>query len=219
MKPKPQLAIALMAFLISCTTPEKYISLTPTNTSMPTTLPFTMLVPTATTIAQEQPKSFYESFDSESLDSKWKLLEGQPILSVGVLTDRSLTTKDKLTLQTNDIYSNEFTVQFDFNQCGGAGYIQLTIGNQIQFEFLPDLSTNQRINQSGQWAELPKGSIHRCAAHIAILINSPSYIVLNIRNDIVDKILEGKFDENLHGPITLTLTNYASIDSFLITNR
>jgi hypothetical protein len=214
MRPKTILMISLIIVLASCTTASPPLSDTQVNyteTSMPALTPSATPIPT--TLTPRETVVFMDNFDSESLNTKWNLLEGDPKLG------RTLATgKEKISLQIdNDVYPSDFTIQFDINQCGNDGYLQLTIGNQLQFEFLSDLSTNQRVHRNNDWQELSTGRIHRCAAHIVISIKSSSYIILNVHNDETIKILEGKIEEDFYGPLTFTLTPYASIDNFLFT--
>jgi hypothetical protein len=218
MKSKIFPIITLVFFLVSCTQGSALTSTeTPSPVSTITATPSsTVSESIATAPLHDRIILFQDNFDSKSFNPKWKLLEGQPEIT-GAFPGMS-TGKEKVILQINDSFPKDFTIQFDINQCGNDGYYLITIGNQIQFELLSDLSTNQRLYQDNQWIELPKGSIHRCATHIAILINSSSYIVLNVHNDVVIKILEGTTSTNLNGPVILTMTPYASLGHFLITS-
>ena len=210
MKSSILLIIVLSTFLVSCTTPlptEQPVSTFPIIPIQSTALP-------KSTAIFKHPWLFRDTFDSGSLNTEWNVLEGQPQIRYGRLE----TGNAKIILQIDDLYPNNFTIQFDINQCGNDGYVQLTLGNQLQFELLSDLSTNQRLYQDNQWVELPAGRIHRCAAHIDILIKSSSYIILNVHNDEVVQILEGKNIKDINGPIILMMTPTASIDNFLITS-
>ena len=135
----------------------------PTSTPVPT-LTFT---PTATPDTRLV-VIFGDGFNNESIDEQWEIIEGQPILQ-GITGKGSLTSQEKLTLQINESLPDEFIVQFDLHQCGFTGPIQVTIGNQIRFDFLDDLGTNQYVQENNQWVELPHGFIHRCAAHIRVV--------------------------------------------------
>jgi len=203
-----KLAFPLVLFVTACvpliSAPKSTITI-PTNTPAP--IPTTTLPPNRTIV-------FMDNFDGKSLNSKWNVLAGEPVLH-----DFGLSTgKEKVGLQiANGAYPSDFTIQFDLNQCGNDGYLQLTIGNKLQFGFLSDLSTNQSVYQDDQWQELPTGGIHRCAAHIVILFKSLAYIVLNVHNDETKKIMEGKIQGGFYGPLMVTLTPYASIGHFLFT--
>jgi hypothetical protein len=216
MKSKVLLIISLSFILVSCATTNQSLSELQVNfapTNLPTVTPSVTPIPT-TTLPSNGTIVFTDNFDGENLNSKWNVLAGEPVLN-----DFGLSTgKEGVSLQIeNGAYPSDFTIQFDLNQCGNYGYLQLTTGNGLQFEFLSDLSTNQRVRQNNEWHELPTGRIHRCAAHIVILFKSSAYIVLNVRNDQTIKIMEGKLDGDFYGPLTVTLTPYASINHFLFT--
>jgi len=202
------LLIVSAAFVfVACTT-----ATIPPSTEQPVSISTIPPVPTAT-LQKDRTIWFQDNFDSKSLNAKWNVLEGQPKTEGGLATG-----KEKVTLQINDLYPSDFTVQFDINHCGNDGYFLLTFANELQFELLADGSTNQRIYQNNQWMELPSGRFHRCAGHIAIIIKSESYIVLNVHKDEVVKILEGKSNKRLNGPIKLTVTPYGFVDNFLVTS-
>lgn len=212
--------IALMIALVSCTTanpPVSEVRTIITETIVPSPIPSATAIPATVvpinTIPEAPMTVFWDSFDSEHLNEKWNLLEGEPRLGKTLSPN-----KEKLRLQIdNKEYPTDFTVQFDLNQCGNDGYLQFAIGNQLRLEFLSDLTTHQYVYQSNEWQELPTGGIHRCAAHIVVLVNSSSYTVLNVHNEITRRILEGSIPQEFYGPLSITLTPYASIDNFQFT--
>jgi len=209
--------IALSISLVSCTTANHSLSETQVNftsTTVPTAARSTAAIPTAA-LPQDRTIVFIDDFDGKSLDPEWTLLEGRPELD-----DFGLSTGgDKVSLQIDNVaYPIDFTIQFDLNQCGNDGYLQLTIGNQLQLDFLSNLSTDHRVRNNNEWQELPTGEIHRCAAHIVILFKSTTYIVLSIHDEEAIRILDGKINGDLHGPLAVTLTPYASMNNFIFTN-
>lgn len=199
--------ILSLAVLSSCrapTAPAPTAALPPTSVRQPTATP---------RVPAERSILFQDAFERESIDARWRLIDGSPTISNGELTAGRLQVVLELGLRLPYYY----TVQYDRYQCN-SDYGVLEFRGQLRIRFLSDGTTLQDVFRSGNWISYWGGTNQACYTHTVVVIRGRSFTVITIWMAEAETIAEGEVAENLSGSLVMTIRPQGRIDNLLITS-